>query len=180
MFARIRVVTLCQEGLSSREVSRRLRVNQSDVARTWGDTGTVDDMRLSGCPKATTAVDDRYLRISARRNPESNATMLNNAFRAAIGRCVSTQTVRNRLHDVQLHSRRPWRGPYLTPTHHAARYRWVQKHAEWTRQNWHQVLFTDECRICLQPDTRRRRVWRQSDQAERLRHTVQQVQQKAR
>ena len=32
-------------------------------------------MRRSGRTKATTAVDDRYLRISARRNPESNATV---------------------------------------------------------------------------------------------------------
>ena len=36
IFSRIRVVTLCQEGLSSREVSRRLRMNQSDVVRIWG------------------------------------------------------------------------------------------------------------------------------------------------
>ena len=133
-------------------------------------TGTVDDMRRSGRPKAKTAVHDRYLRISVRRNPESNATMLNNAFRANTGRRVSTQTVRNRLHDAQLHSRRPRRGPHLTPRPHAVRYRWVQKHAEFTHQNWHQVLFTDDCRICLQPDYR---VWRQSGQAERLRNTGQ-------
>ena len=81
--------------------------------------------------------------------------MLNNAFSATTGRRVSTQTVRNRLHDAQLHSRRPRRGPQLTPRLHAVRYRWAQQHAEWTRQNWHQVLFTDECRICLQPDNRR-------------------------
>ena len=61
--------------------------------------------------------------------------------------------------------------------HIAAWYRWAQKHAEWTRQNWYQVLFTDECRMCLQPDKHQRRVWRQSGQAERLRHTAQQVQQ---
>ena len=65
-------------------------------------------MHRPGRPKATTAVDDHYLRISARRNPESNATMLNNAFRTATGRHDSTQTVRNRLHDAQIHSRRPW------------------------------------------------------------------------
>ena len=51
-------------------------------------------MRRSGRLKATTAVDDRYFRILARKNPESNATMLNNAFRAATGCRVSTQTVR--------------------------------------------------------------------------------------
>ena len=64
-------------------------------------------MRRSGHPKATTAVDDLYLRISARKNPESNATMLNNALLAATGRRVSTQTVRNRQHDAQLLSRLP-------------------------------------------------------------------------
>ena len=69
-------------------------------------------MRRSGRPQATTAVDDRYVRISARRNIESNATMLNNAFRAVTGRRDSTQTVRNGLHDEKLHSRRPRRGPH--------------------------------------------------------------------
>ena len=148
----------------------------SDMGR-YRDTGTVDNIRRSGRSKAITAVYDCYLRILARRNPESNVTMLNNAFHAATGCRVSTQTVRNRLHDVQCHSRRPWRGLHLTPRNHGVRYRWAQKHAEWTRQNWQQVLFTDQCRICLQPDNRRRRVWRQSGWAERLRHTVQRVQQ---
>ena len=148
----------------------------SDLGR-YRDTGTVDDLRRSGRPKATTAVDGRYLRFSARRNLESNATILNNAFRAATERRYSTQTLINRLHDTQLHSCRPWRGPHLTPRHHAAWYRWDQKHAEWTHQNWYQVLFRDECLMCLQLDNRQRRVWRQSGQVERLRHTVQQVQQ---
>ena len=148
----------------------------SDMGRCR-EIGTVDDMRRSVRQKATTSVDNRYLWISARRNPESNATMLNNAFRATTGCRVSIQTVLNRLHDAQLHSRRSWLGPHLTPRHQSARYRWAQQHAEWTRQNWHQVLFTDECHICLQSDNRRRRVWSQSGQPELLRHTVQQVQQ---
>ena len=130
-------------------------------------------MQHSGRTKATTAIDDCY----DWRNPESNTTMLNNAFCAATGHRVLTQTVQNWLHDAQLRSRRPWRGPHLTPRYHAVWYRWAQKHAEWTRQNWNQFLFTDECLICFQPDNCRRRVWRQSGQAECLRHTVQQVQQ---
>ena len=147
-FARIRIVTSVRKGSHQRKFPGVSERCCSDTGR-YGDTGTVDDMRRSGRPKATTAVDDRYLGISARRNPESNASMLNNAFRAATGYRVSTQTVRNRLHDAQLHSRHPWRGPHLTPRQHAARCRWAQKHAEWTRQNWHQVLFTDERSICL-------------------------------
>ena len=163
MFARIHVVTLCQEGLSSREVSRRLRVNQSDVARTWGGT-EIQELSMTRVAQASQRLLLQLMTaiygFQLGGNPESNTTILNNAFRAATGRRVSTQIVRNRLHDAQLHSRRPCRGPHLTPSHHAARYRWAQKHAEWTRQNWHQVIFTAQCRICLQPDNRRRLVWR--------------------
>ena len=54
----------------------------------YRDTGIVDDNRHSGRPKDTTAVGDLYLQISARRNPESNIIMLNNDFRAAIGRRI--------------------------------------------------------------------------------------------
>ena len=139
-------------------------------------SGTVD-MPRSGRQRATTVVDDRYLRISARRNPNSNAIMLNNAIRGTTGRRITTHIVRNRLHDAQLHSRRPWRGPSLKPRNHTARYRWAQQHAEWTPRNWHHVVFTDECRICLQTDNRRLRVWRQLGQAERLGNSVQRVQQ---
>ena len=58
-----------------------------DMGR-YRDTGSFDDMRRSGSPKATTAVDDCSVRISARRYHETNATILNNAFRAATGRRV--------------------------------------------------------------------------------------------
>ena len=61
-FDSIRTVTLCQEGLSSREVSKRLRMNQSDVVRTWGGT-EIQELSMTcvaqAAQKATTAVDDR-------------------------------------------------------------------------------------------------------------------------
>ena len=103
-FLMLSVVMPCLEGQFRRFlVSTLLR-----CVRKGSHQGTVEEMHRSGSPKATTAVDDRYLGISARRNPESNATMLNNAFLAATGYLVLTQTVGNRLHGVQLHSRRPW------------------------------------------------------------------------
>ena len=108
------------------------------------------DMPYSGRPRATTAVDVHYLRISAWKNPDSNATMLNIAFRASTVQHITTQTVHNRLHDAQLLSRRPWRGPSLHSRHHAAWYRWAQQHSEWTPRNSHHVLFTDECHILNQ------------------------------
>ena len=154
-------------------------MNQNVVVRKWGGT-EIHELSMACVAQAAQKLLLQLMTATYGFQLEATlkaTTMLNNAFRAAIGRRDSTQTVRSRLHDAQLHSRRPWQGPHLTTRHHAAWYRWAQKHAEWTRQNWHQVLFTDECRICLLPDNRRRRVWRQCGQAERLRHAVQLVQQ---
>ena len=51
-FDRVRIVTLCQVGLSSREVSRRLRENQSDVVRTWGGT-EIQELSVTCVAQAT-------------------------------------------------------------------------------------------------------------------------------
>ena len=50
----------------------------------YRDTGTVYGMRLSGRSKAATVVNDCYLRISARMNPESNATVPKNTLNGLV------------------------------------------------------------------------------------------------
>ena len=90
-FNRVMIVSLCHEGLSSRQVAKRLGLNQSDVVPTWNrfrNTGNVDDMPRSGRPRATTECDDRYLRILAVRNPENTTSMINPSARSD-GQCPS-------------------------------------------------------------------------------------------
>ena len=52
MFVLIRIVMLSQEGLSLREVSRHLRVNQSNVVRTWGGT-EIQELLMTCIAQAT-------------------------------------------------------------------------------------------------------------------------------
>ncbi|GFS65082.1 transposable element Tcb2 transposase [Trichonephila clavipes] len=77
----------------------------------------------------------------------------------ATGRRVSSQTVRNRLHEGGLYARRPMVCIPLTPHHRAARRRWAAEHRDWEQHDWSQVLFTDESRFSLECDTRRVLVW---------------------
>ncbi|GFT75972.1 transposable element Tcb2 transposase [Trichonephila clavipes] len=73
---------------------------------------------------------------------------------------VSSQIVRNRLHEGRLYVRRPMVYIPLTPHHRAARRRWTAEHRNWEQHDWSQVLFTDESRFSLECDTRRVLVWR--------------------
>ncbi|KAJ4441557.1 hypothetical protein ANN_11413 [Periplaneta americana] len=52
----------------------------------------------------------------------------------------------------------------------AARQRWTQAHCKWGLAEWHFVLFMDETRIALHPDSYRTRVWRRKGSHAKLQH----------
>ena len=141
---RVRIITLREEGLSIRDVARRLHRSQSDVVWTWNRfqlTGSVEDVHRTSCPHSTGAQDDRYLCLLSRKNSGLSAPGLNSVFDEATGRCVSHQTLRRRLHDANPHSWRPWWEPRRTPQHHGLRYWWARNHVEWTPQDIGCFLF---------------------------------------
>ncbi|GFW91008.1 transposable element Tcb2 transposase [Trichonephila clavipes] len=89
----------------------------------------------AGRPRASTSTDDRYIQLTARRNRTENATQLQRQLLLATGRRVSSQTVRNRLHEGGLYARRPMVCIPLIPRHRAARRRWAAEHRDWEQQD---------------------------------------------
>ncbi|GFS80314.1 transposable element Tcb1 transposase [Trichonephila clavipes] len=69
---------------------------------------------------------------------------------------VSARTIRRRLQQSGLSSRRPLPGLHLTQNH---RRQWCEERRIWATE-WNEVVFTDESRICLQHHDGRIRVWR--------------------
>ena len=69
--------------------------------------------RHQGKQRVTTAGQDRFLYLRALRDRNSTATMLIGALQNVSNIIVSTQTVRNRLHERGLHARRPLRSPAI-------------------------------------------------------------------
>ena len=62
---------------------------------------------LGGRERSTNEVQDQFLVVQAWRHRFDNATTLRRDFQNATGVRISTQTIRNRLHDAGLRSRRP-------------------------------------------------------------------------
>ncbi|GFX92134.1 transposable element Tcb2 transposase [Trichonephila clavipes] len=89
-----------------------------------------------------------------------NATLLQQHLRSATGTTVSTQTVRNRLHGVGLYARRPMVCVRLTSRHRRDRSDWATEHVNWRRNEWSNVLFSDESRFSVYPDNRCIFIWR--------------------
>ena len=105
-----RVVRMLECGVSQRRVARILNASKSVISRKWKRHLTHEDpshRRGGGRDRATTQRHDRFLVFQSRRQRFPNASSLNNEFRHGTGVRISTQTVRNRLHEFGLNARRP-------------------------------------------------------------------------
>ena len=97
------VIEILLGGASQSDVARHFRVNRSVIHRTFRrfqETGQYSVLPRSGRPRVTTQTDDRFLVLSARRQRFVTARTLQNDLQAAAGSRVSTQTIRNRLHQA--------------------------------------------------------------------------------
>ncbi|GFX36894.1 transposable element Tcb2 transposase [Trichonephila clavipes] len=104
-----RIVGRLKGGQTQAEVAQAIGVSQSVISRIWNrffDTEIAGRRPGQGRRRATTPNEDRYLVLTARRQKNMNATLLQH-LRSATGTNVSTETVRNRLHGVGLYARRP-------------------------------------------------------------------------
>ncbi|GFW74125.1 transposable element Tcb2 transposase [Trichonephila clavipes] len=113
-----------------------------------------------GRRRATVPNEDRYLVLTARGHRNMNATLLQQHLCSATGTAVSTQTVRNRLHGVGLYAHRPMVCVRLASRHRRDRREWTTEHVNWKRNEWSNVLFSDESRFSVHPDNRRIFIWR--------------------
>ena len=105
-----RGIGMLHSGLSQRHVANVLGVSQSVVSRMckrFITTGNVWHLHAGGRERSTNEVQDRFLVVQARRHRFDNETTLRRDFQNASGVRISTQTIRNRLHDAGLRSRRP-------------------------------------------------------------------------
>ncbi|KAJ4427643.1 hypothetical protein ANN_25291 [Periplaneta americana] len=88
MADRIKIITLMEQNRRQVDAANILHVNQSIVSRLWRkfqETQSIADRPREGRPRKTTPGQDRYVRLSARRNPIASATTLRHDLREATG-----------------------------------------------------------------------------------------------
>ncbi|KFM71840.1 Transposable element Tcb2 transposase, partial [Stegodyphus mimosarum] len=164
MFAKGRIVGMLESRRSQTEVSRILNVNQSVISRLWQRfqrTGDVTRRPVSGRPRVTTPLQDRYLVKSARRQRGSTARALGSVVTVATGVRISRQTVYRRLNHAGLYARRPAVCTPLTSAQKGARLNWSLKHQHSSVGEWANVMFSDESRFSLSTGSRRVTIWRE-------------------
>uniref|UniRef100_A0AAY4C8L1 Transposase Tc1-like domain-containing protein n=1 Tax=Denticeps clupeoides TaxID=299321 RepID=A0AAY4C8L1_9TELE len=98
-------------------------------------TGKVHDRPRSGAPRVTDRNGDQNLRTYALRHRYATPTQLQ-----ATSMHVSTETVRNRLHDGGVKVRHPQVGVVLTTQHRRACLSFAREHQDWQIRHWRPVI----------------------------------------
>ena len=122
-----------------RYVAGVLGVNASTIQRTYQryrDLGTYTKRPGSSHRRATSARDDRFLRIHVLRNWHTTAVEARGRLEQATGVHVSVWTARRRLQEGGLLARRPAMGPLLTRQHHTAYVDFARQHENWNEVQW--------------------------------------------
>lgn len=157
------VVALIREGLSRRNVARRLNVSRSVVRRVYKrflETGGYCRRPGSGRGRVTNPTDHHFIVLNSLRNRDISAVDLQGRLRESRGVSVSANTVRRRLREQNLKPHKPATGPKLTASHRQARLDFARQHLHWTLDQWETVLFSDESRMSLVGSDERRNVMR--------------------
>ncbi|GFW53427.1 transposable element Tcb2 transposase [Trichonephila clavipes] len=135
-----------EEGRIVTGVATEFGINKSVVSRVWKAFQTTDTAVIKvggGRPRTTTAGDDQYIILQAKRSRRQSASVIAQQLSTATGRQVSRFTVARPLHKGGLFARRPERCLPLKVDHRRHRLQWcrVQKLDNCLGSR---VLFTDE------------------------------------
>lgn len=158
-------VALNNDGRSVRYIANTLgipRSTVSDALQKFRETGVYTRRPGQGRRRATNHIQDRFLRMQALRDRTVTASALVQRLNDVHNNRVSVYTVRRRLNEGGLRSRRPATGPLLTVEHRRQRLEFAREHADWGLEDWSAVLFTDESRFTLYKSDGRDRVWRRT------------------
>ncbi|GFU41959.1 transposable element Tcb2 transposase [Trichonephila clavipes] len=115
-------------------------------------------------PRQTSRRKDRHIVRNASVQPTSSSAAIQAQVAPSLGAPVSFRTLRRRLAEGHLGSRRPLRRLPLTLTHRRLCLEWCRARRNWTAVEWKQVVFSDESRFNLSSNVNHVRVWRLRDE----------------
>ena len=124
-------IGMFRDGMGVRAIALHFGVSASKTSclrDRFEHTGSVKDRPRSGRPRKTTDFEDRYIRVTSRRNRFMSAPKLADHIYATSHVRMTPQTIQNRLHSCGIYGRRPYVGKTLTRRHEHVRLNWARVH----------------------------------------------------
>ena len=162
---RARVIALWQDGQSQRSIAKTLCISPATVQsieEKFKKVGNLENQPGRGRKRKTTARQDRSLIKRFEINPRSSTTAAAKELVESFGLSLTSQTIRNRLHEANLHGRIPRNKPYISPINRKKRLEWAKKYVDKPQEFWDSVIWSDESKFNLFCTDGAVKIWRKS------------------
>uniref|UniRef100_A0A3B5RBS0 Paired domain-containing protein n=1 Tax=Xiphophorus maculatus TaxID=8083 RepID=A0A3B5RBS0_XIPMA len=140
------IIALHKNGLTGKEIAARKIAPQSTIYRiikNFKERGSIVAIKASGRPRKTSKRQDRLLKVFQLRDRATGSAELAQEWQQA-GVSASARTVRRRLLEQGLVSRRAAKKPLLSRKNIRDRLIFCKRYREWTAEDWGKVIFSDE------------------------------------
>ncbi|GFW54719.1 HTH_Tnp_Tc3_2 domain-containing protein [Trichonephila clavipes] len=114
---------------------------QRDCALRMAGRGRLTSFSVeykTGRPRQTSRRENHHIARNARVQPTASSAAIQAQIASSLGAPVSSRTIRRRLAEGHLGSRRPLRVLPLTPNHRCLRLEWCRARGNWTTAEWNQ------------------------------------------
>nr|XP_042909801.1 uncharacterized protein LOC122271704 [Parasteatoda tepidariorum] len=136
---RCRIDTLRKEGLSIREIGRRLKLSKTAVFQALKSiqvTKNIEKAPRKPRPRKTTEREDRIIHRISEADRHKTAPDSRREFAELTGKHVSNNTIKRRLNEFRLMGRVCRKKPLMSKKNIAARLTFAKRHRNWTSADW--------------------------------------------
>ncbi|KAL7862565.1 hypothetical protein SRHO_G00140060 [Serrasalmus rhombeus] len=140
------IIALHKNGLTGKSIAARKIAPQSTIYRiikNFKERGSIVAKKAPGRPRKTSKCQDRLLKVFQLRDRATSSAELAQEWQQA-GVSASARTVRRRLLEQGLVSRRAEKKPLLSRKNIRDRLIFCKRYREWTAEDWGKVIFSDE------------------------------------
>jgi len=160
---RKRVITMNQDGFSMGKICETLHIPKASIQKMitkFNKEGTVANAPGRGRQRLTTKAEDRFIKRKIKKDRRESAVRLASELIDVLGKKISPQTIRNRLHEDGMHGRIARRKPFINARNRKKRLTWARKHRDVDSSFWEKVIWSDESKFNLFGSDGVVRVWR--------------------
>jgi transposase len=162
---RVAVVALFNEKYSFREIARKLHREASTVIKiikNYKLNKSTERKKGSGGKFKLDQEDTKFVKKSIIKNKELSASKIAAALYNATGKNVSQWTISRFLRKEGFLSRKYTNRPELSSKNIKSRLIMTNNWSKWPLKKFRKIIFSDECRFCLNGSDGRQRIRRKS------------------
>ena len=140
------IIALHKKGFTGKDIAATKIAPKSTIYRiikNFKESGSIVVKKASGLPRNYSKRQDRLLKLIQLRDRGTTSTELAQEWQQA-GVSASARTVRQRLLEDGLVSRRAAKKPLLSRKNIRDRLIFCKRYRDWTAEDWGKVIFSDE------------------------------------